>query len=365
MKQVNTLSSEVAGILTKKKWTQRDLALRAGVSEKHISKVLSGDIRLSIELAVAFEFVLGKNASEWLDIARADEIERVKSSESDDRDLLDLFKPCYRELVQKEKIQKSNDPYRDLLKFFGVSSLGNVQHVEKIAFRGEKDEVDKPTLAAWLRVGELEAKEQDLIGTFNKGLVKEYIPKFRALTTKDDGGYVSSELKRLCNECGIHLVFTPYYKKTYINGAVRWLKDEPIIQLNDKLNYKDTFWFSFFHELAHLLLHSKKISEESLFRDKEQEHEEFFEFRKHQGLSPEAVMREQEADNFAQKALIPTKQYREIQKFLKSNPVEAVINYFSEEMNLDKGIIAGRLAYEQVIDYRQASSFRTKLKFSS
>jgi HTH-type transcriptional regulator/antitoxin HigA len=42
---------------------------------------------------------------------------------------------------------------------------------------------------------------------------------------------------------------------------LRWLTPtKALIQLSDRYKADDHFWFSFFHEAAHLLMHSKKVT---------------------------------------------------------------------------------------------------------
>jgi len=38
----------------------------------------------------------------------------------------------------------------------------------------------------------------------------------------------------------------------------RWYKDIPVIQLHDRFKDRNAFWFTFFHELGHIVLHGKK-----------------------------------------------------------------------------------------------------------
>ena len=38
----------------------------------------------------------------------------------------------------------------------------------------------------------------------------------------------------------------------------RWYRHIPIIQLHDRFEDRKAFWFMFFHELSHIILHGKK-----------------------------------------------------------------------------------------------------------
>ena len=55
------------------------------------------------------------------------------------------------------------------------------------------------------------------------------------------------------------VVFVPEVKGCRISGAAWWATPtRAVIALSDRYKKDDYFWFTFFHEAAHLLLHSKK-----------------------------------------------------------------------------------------------------------
>ena len=45
--------------------SQKEFAVRMGMSEKHISKLINGDVQLTPEVAVRLEMVLGVPAKFW------------------------------------------------------------------------------------------------------------------------------------------------------------------------------------------------------------------------------------------------------------------------------------------------------------
>lgn len=60
--------------------TQKEFAARMDMSEKHISKLLSGDVHLTVECAVRLEMVLGITAQFWLNLEAIyrEDLEKVK-----------------------------------------------------------------------------------------------------------------------------------------------------------------------------------------------------------------------------------------------------------------------------------------------
>ena len=71
-------------------------------------------------------------------------------------------------------------------------------------------------------------------------------------------------LQQLCADAGVCLVYTPTFPKVPISGAARWHKDYPVIQLSLRGKWNDIFWFTFFHEAGHIMLHEKDLTQLTL-----------------------------------------------------------------------------------------------------
>ncbi|MGH2482537.1 MAG: ImmA/IrrE family metallo-endopeptidase, partial [Ktedonobacteraceae bacterium] len=81
------------------------------------------------------------------------------------------------------------------------------------------------------------------------------------------------ELLRLCSEAGVAVVFVQVLPGVSTCGATRWLTPtKALVQLSLRYKTDDRFWFTFFHEAAHILLHGKR--QVFLDFDREQENEE-------------------------------------------------------------------------------------------
>ena len=113
------------------------------------------------------------------------------------------------------------------------------------------------------------------------------LPHLRVLTASSDP---RQELQHLCAKCGVAVVFVPEVpgkQGTRLCGAARWLTPEKaLIQLSGRYKDNGSFWFTFFHEAAHILLHSKK----AFFVDDK--------------IGEGADVQEAEADDFARNLLL-------------------------------------------------------------
>ena len=92
-------------------------------------------------------------------------------------------------------------------------------------------------------------------------------------------------------------------------------------------NYSDIFWFTFFHELAHVLKHGKT--------------DQFVEFEDRKYI--DLVEKEKEADEFATNVLIPKQEYAAF-IHMQDFSYQAVAR-FAESINISKGVVASRLAH--------------------
>lgn len=330
--------------------SQVDLAERTGLTTKTINEIVKGKNPITQDTAMKLSSVFGMSSAFWNNLERnyQETLSRIKVEEKIEKEL-DFFKKfsCYNELAKYGYIKKTRDIKEKVINlhhFFGVSSLGLVPKVQAVAFRTTKNkEVFKESLAAWLRCGELEAQNIE-VKKFDKEKLINSIKKLRVLT-KERPNIFQEKLIEICSSFGVAVVFIPYFKNTYVKGATRWLTpDKAIIQLSLMGGFSDIFWFTFFHELAHLLKHGKK--------------DEFIEFKDGNNTTEE----EKEADEFACNALIPKKEFND---FFSRKPITAtVIKKFAEKMDLPPGIVAGRLGHEcKGNAWKKLSFLRTRLKF--
>lgn len=181
---------------------------------------------------------------------------------------------------------------------------------------------------------------------FDKSKFTLALKKIRKLTNKSPKIF-EPQMKDLCREAGVALVFVPELKKMHISGVSRWIsKDKALIILSLRHKKDDHFWFSFFHEAFHILLHGKK----EIFVDNIVDNI-------HMGKNDE----EKEADDYASEILIPMKKYREFLE--KENFTRINIMTFAKEIDIAPGIIVGRLQHENIIWFNKCTDLKNTFKF--
>ncbi|MGA3129140.1 MAG: HigA family addiction module antitoxin [Candidatus Korobacteraceae bacterium] len=347
--------SEILGdILNDRGITQKQLASRLGISEKHMSELLNGDVSLTINMAMRLEFVLDTPAETWLKLqANYDMImsrlsikDQMNEQFETEKNILTDFRYCYNNLQRWDLVAKTLKPkerYKNILNYFGVPSLQLLlNNYHPVKYRNSTDEPDQYCVAAWLRFGEKQYESEAVKTNFDASKFSVSLKDIRQLT-KEPIHASSKKLVNICAENGVSLVFTPYFSKSYINGATRWVApSKPLIQLSEKNKRSDALWFTFFHEAAHLILHSRKQS--------------YINWDKPSLTSGEEEL---EADRYARDVLIPKEKYNLF--ISKGDYSNASIREFSNALGIGADILAGRLAHERIIDWTIASKHQKKI----
>lgn len=332
--------------------TQAELARRMGRPLNPVNEMILGTKEITEDTALELERVLGTPAHFWL--ARESRYREYLARKRDagrTPDRLDWLEQL--PLKQLQEIgQLPNGRLTPAfkatlvdfaLRFFGVASpegwqeqYGKVQ----AAFRraNPAKQTDNAAITAWLRLGEIAAQTHET-PPYNAEILQANLPAMRALTVKA-APEIGQELASLCAQAGVILLFVAPFTGTHVSGVARWLAERPLIQLSLLGKWNDVFWFSFFHEVAHILKHPKR----AVFLD--------------DATSGSAVVNkeEQEANQFAADLLIPPAERKRLGQL---DLTAAQVQAFAAQIKIHPGIVAGALQHMGLVDY---ASPLTRLK---
>ena len=143
--------------------SQKEFALRMGMSEKHISKLINGDVQLTPEVAVRLEMVLGVPAKFWnkLEATYREKLIKANAENEMDSDKELVKKLPYREMSKNGWVPETRETTERVIylrKYFEVVNLEIIKDMKlsKIACR-RLAETEKGNLAllAWAQKGEI------------------------------------------------------------------------------------------------------------------------------------------------------------------------------------------------------------------
>ena len=328
--------------------TQLDLANKTGITKKTINEIIKGKAPITPATALKLEYVFNIRASFWnnLESDYRESLERKKDMDSIIEDEKYLTNIPYLEMSKRnwDYIEKTKDPIEkviNLRKFFGVASLSfDTELKKKLAFRKKDNEnFSLESLYCFLRYGEIESNK-DKYPKFNIELLKEKVKEIRLLANTSFLENLHN-IKEILRDCGVSLVYEPHLPHTYINGVSYKIScDKAIIMISDRGKRDDILWFTLFHEIAHLIKHSKK----EIFIDDD---------------NIDKTEIELEADNYAKNILIKDTEYN---NFITNNRyTEKQIKDFAKENNVNTGIVIGRLQKDGIIGWNDFNNLITRL----
>jgi HTH-type transcriptional regulator/antitoxin HigA len=340
-------------VITELGMTKDELARRMNRPAPKLSAIFKGDKAITPDTALQLEKVVGVPAHIWSGLETEYRLTLARLQKEKEKDRLTeetrlVTKYCYNELVKLSYVKKRTKPIEkviELQRYFGVTSLFNIEHLFRYqaAFRCGKKDNDRRSIeavAAWLRIGELEAQHMDC-APFNKKNLYRLLPTMRRMTKEDPKDF-ETKLKKALQEAGVVLVISPNFPRTYAHGATFWLgKDKAVLMMTIRGSWADIFWFSLFHEVGHLLLHNRQSV--------------FLEVDDH---NPEFQKQEDEADRFASNTLIPQTEYERFIKRGSFYPKDMV--RIADKSGIDVGVVVGRLQHDNYLKRSWHNNLRTR-----
>lgn len=335
--------------------SQTELAERLGRSVTKLNELIKGKAAITKETATKLEYVLGISANFWLNLERQyqDELLDIEQMEH-----LELCKewtekfplPILKSIGIIPKTRNKSEIADSLLKFFRVASpkqWSDIYVGSSLAFKIELKYTAEPeAISVWLRLGELQAKHINT-AAFDKKEIRNSLDLIQKLSYNHPANWLD-ELQKIFASCGVGLVYTPCIAKAPIYGASRWIKNNtlPLIQITDRHKDYNSFWFTLYHELAHILYHGKK----EIFIDGLE------------SIEPDRV-KENEADAFAARMLLSEKERNELFSYASFD--RSLVLHLAQKFKKHPGIIVAQVQrkYNYLYKNVQLNSLKEKVVF--
>ena len=241
--------------------SQKELATMLEITEKHMSKLINGEVRLTPEMAIKLSIVLGVTSDFWLSLeAQYRESLMMIEAESSIEDELEIAEkfPIF-DMEENGWVAASSSGVElvfNLRKFFNVLNLQNITApwVPCVACRRE-DTADYYSILAWAQKAKLESAYTfaEPIDIENLNNVIYEVSDMQSMKIAD----VIDRLKDILGSCGIVLTLLPYLTDRTIHGASFYDRKKIVLAVAvDDINSADnySFWYNLFHEIGHIVL---------------------------------------------------------------------------------------------------------------
>lgn len=330
----------VKEILENRGISQKELAARIDMSEKHVSKLINGEVQLTVDMARRLEMALGPSVQFWCNLEAFYREDLLKAMEENamEADIAIARKFPYKEMVRLgwvEDVTAWSERVIAFRKYFEVARLELLQEslLPAIACRKLSDsEKSDLVMLAWAQKAKLEARRIRTKAINVDGIMRDIV-RIRQMTVMKPEDFCP-ELERVLAARGVAIVFLPHINGSFLHGATFRDGKKLVIGMTVRGKDADKFWFSLFHELGHVVL-------------------------QHVG-KPEGTNEEEEqaADVFARDALISPEDYR---CFVSADHFSKEAVYrFADHIGIDVGIVVGRLQKDGFVAYNRLNELKSK-----
>lgn len=347
-KWVSPPGDTIINILEDRELSVEQFACQIGRSISSTQELLDGKIEIDAGLARALARTIGASERFWT--AREYDYRACVAPPQNVsvNSLAELLEKLPFKDMQKfgwiPRSSTTNDRVADCLTFFGVSTLAQWQGRYDEAFhqaayrRSAAHASCEVATAAWLRQGEIETLH-DQVDEWSSAKLEFQLDAIKRLTWFKSPSLFLPRLKNILAGCGVKFAVVRAPKGCAVSGAVRILNEKtPHIQLSFRFLSDDQFWFSLFHEIAHLILHFDHMP---ILESLDQSEDEY----------------ESEANQYAANVIVPMWLKDEF-NFLGSS--KGTIIAFAKKAGVAPGLIVGRLQYDGVLRYNQMQHLKRR-----
>ena len=333
--------------------TQDDFARKMNINIKTANELINGKGVITNETAFKLGVIFDLPASFWnnIEFNYRQQLKELEDEEKAKQEY-EIIKEVYNEIAKRNWVPKTSnkiEKVQNIKKYLRITDFENIdEEYSKIACRRSTiKNFSKINLLLWVQYALRESIKLE-VEKFDRERILSSIDEIKRLTMYEDQEKARKELQQWGTERGIVIIYNSMLKNTAIQGIAKWLTPEKaLIQLSDRRKRVDTFWFTFMHELGHLLYGRKKdcyLETDNILLNQEEE---------------------QIADEFAKNKLVNRKQYNELLKnIIISDNIEKDILEFADNNNIATDIVVGLLEHDlEKYDLKTFNKYLRKLDF--
>lgn len=250
--------------------SQKEFAVRMGMTEKHISKLVNGEVQLTIDVARRLEMVLGLPAQFWcnLESIYREKIAKVHEENTMDEDVEFAEKFPYKAMAQNGWVEETSSKTEQairLRKFFEIIQLSMLkEHFvpdEIVSKRSTETEKKYYALVAWAQKAKLEARKIQTQTLKIKALERIMLDIKKMSVVSSDDTYL--RLQSMLADCGIAVVFLPHIGEPSLQGLTFHDGNKIILGITVVGKETEQFWDSLFHGLKNIISDYKGNSDDT------------------------------------------------------------------------------------------------------
>jgi HTH-type transcriptional regulator / antitoxin HigA len=340
---VSLPSTTINSILDERGITKVMFAKGLDWNVEMVDELVTGKLSIDETIAQKLHQILGASKDFWLSRQEIYDLRRKEIS-AKQMNWLKSLPIC--DMIKNGWINKTTNLLEECLSFFNVPNIEAWHYnyedaLSQASFRKSPTfDSELYATSAWLRRAEIITRNYKH-NNWNKDLFEQKLfEQIKPLIKIKNPSVFIPLLTKICADCGVLLAIVPTINKCHASGATKFLsKDTAIMILSFRHLSDDHFWFTFFHEAGHLIMHEDKFTRiESISSGTNNQDDE-----------------EVEANIFASECLIPYQLKNEFTK-LKRNKRDIIS--FASKASISPGIVIGQMQHNQMIRYEYLNSYK-------
>jgi plasmid maintenance system antidote protein VapI len=310
-----------------------------------VTALLEGRASITIAIARRLQETLGASVEFWMtrDFQYREDMAKREKAEANNW----LSELPIGDMIKFGWLPRPPHPSEEVascLNFFGVPNVeawrtkyANVR--DSVLYRTSRSLDSRPgSVATWLRRGEIEGAHLRC-NAWSPNTFRNCLDSIRALTRNKDPHRFVPELQAKCAECGVAVAVVRAPAGCRASGATQFLsEDRALLLLSSRFLSDDQFWFTFFHEAGHLILHAHR----RLILE---------------GLNSTADVEEEQADAFAEAMIVPATAQTALLR-LRANADQVI--RFARSIGVSPGVVVGQLQHRDILKPNQLNGLKRR-----
>ena len=322
--------------------SQKELAIRTGVTDKHVSTIINGTKGISAAYARKLEYALGSEKDYWGRLQAEYDLAMVRIQEeyhisADEIDILKRLKDIVSYFLSYGILHNDCSDAEKVLQLRSILRVSDLTIIPKISYNAayraqlnQNTKIDPYVLFAWQRLCEIMLQESMPKVPFSVEHLSNSISDIKKAMFLDIN-IALSRLREILAGCGIGFAVVQHFRGAPVQGFIKRTEGGQIILcLTIRGKLADRFWFSLFHEIGHLIdgdYNSRFVDFDS--------------------VKSEA---EERADRYARDILINASAYNRWRSSQTEFTLSA-IREFAEKVGVPDWIVIGRLHSDEWLDW--------------
>ena len=245
---------------------QKELAIRTGMSEKHISTVINGTKDISASFARKLDIALGEEIGTWAKhqadyddyMAKLEEENGITDEEVGILKTMKEIVDFFLEIGIMHNHCGNTEKIIQLRKILCVNNLSVIPQITyNAAYRAQiksSTNINPYVLFAWQRMCELATEKITVIKPFDREQLITKIPEIKKLMFENNPNIMIVKLKELFCNCGVAFNVVHHFRGAPVQGFIKQTESGKVILcVTIRGKSADKFWFSLFHEIGHLI----------------------------------------------------------------------------------------------------------------